>query len=279
MSSSESPAYRFLSQIAENLSSGDVSFPTFLDATLKVRMALKEQNMTAEGLARVVVAEPLLSVKVIRLANSVALNPGGKPVADVKTAVVRVGFASIRSLAIAVAMDQLLQAKEMAPYAGGAKALWEHSLDVAAVSFVVAKRVTRLNPHEAMFAGLVHDIGQFYLLSQVARQPDVVTDSSELARLLWEWHASVGHAVLNALGVPEQVVKAVDEHEVPVTEAEPRTLAQVLFVANQVAARRNPYVTEELLPETTPLFDRQLIAEILVESGEELNSILAALRG
>lgn len=279
MSATDSPAYRFLSQIAEDLSAGDVSFPTFLDATLKVRMALKAPNMTADELARVVVAEPLLSVKVIRLANSVALNPSGKPVSDVKTAVIRVGFASIRTLAIAVAMDQLLQAKEMEPHAAGAKALWEHSLDVAAVAFVVAKRLTRINPHEAMFAGLVHDIGQFYLLSRVASRPDVVADARELGRLLWEWHASVGHAVLNALGVPEEVVKAVDEHEVPVTDRQPRTMAQVLFVSNQVAARRNPYVDEDEMHASASLFDRPLIDEILAESSEELNSILAALHG
>lgn len=277
------PAYRFLQEIADDLSSGDLSFPTFLDATLKVRMALNTPNLTAEALARLVGTEPLLSVKLIRLANSAALNPGGKPVSDIKTAVIRVGFASVRTLAITVAMGQLLKSTEMAAHADGAKALWRHSIEVAALCFVLAKRLACANPHEAMFAGLVHDIGQFYLLSRIAGRPDIAPGSSELSRLLFEWHASVGHAVLTALGAPEAIVAAVDEHEVRFEGGQPRSLAQVVFAANQLAENRNPYVGEaedDAVGEGgVPALglDVQLMTEIIAESRAEMDSLVATL--
>ena len=44
--------------------------------------------------------------------------------------------------------------------------LWERSVNVAALAYVIAKKMTSLNPDEAMFAGIVHDLGRFYLLSQ-----------------------------------------------------------------------------------------------------------------
>jgi len=284
VSAQDSPEYRFLQEIAADLSSGDISFPTFLDATLKVRMALKSPNLTTEELARIVVSEPLLSVKVIRLANSVALNPAGKPVTDVRSAVVRVGFSSIRTLAITVAMDQLLQAKEMERYAGRTRALWEHSIEVAALSFVIAKQLTKLNPHEAMFAGLVHDIGQFYLLSRASKWPELAANPVELGKLIFEWHTSVGHAVLSALTMPEDVILAVDEHELPMREPLPRTLTHVVSLANEMAEHRNPFVTDEMRAavrgeiEPLPRMAQQQLAQIINESREEMSSIMNALR-
>lgn len=279
---SVSPAYRFLHDVADDLSSGDVSFPTFLDATLKVRMALNSPALTVDALARIVVSEPLLSVKVVRLANSVALNASGKPVSDVKSAVIRVGFASIRTLAITVAMEQLLQAKDLEPYLEKARALWEHSLEVAALAYVIARRLTNFNPHEALFAGLVHDIGQFYLLSRAAKRPELASSDLELSRLMFEWHASVGNAVLSALGVPEEILRAVDEHELGFNEDTPRTLAQVIYLANRVSGNRNPFVDEEDIVARPGhaggiRLARHVLNEVVTESREELNSILAAL--
>ncbi|HCX34843.1 MAG TPA: metal-dependent phosphohydrolase [Rhodocyclaceae bacterium] len=283
VSAQDSPEYRFLQEIAADLSSGDVSFPTFLDATLKVRMALKSPDVTAEELSRIVMSEPLLSVKVIRLANSAALNPAGKPVADLRNAVIRVGFSSIRALAITVAMGQLLEAREMAPYAPRARALWEHSIEVAALSFVIAARLTRINAHEAMFTGLVHDIGMFYLLSRASKHPELSADSVELGRLLFEWHTSVGHAVLSTLGMSDEVTEAVSEHEMPMREAAPRTLAQVVSLANEIASHRNPFADDEVREavrgaiEPLPRLAHEQLAEIVAESREEMDSIVAAL--
>lgn len=279
----DTPEYRFLHELAADMSAGDLSFPTFLDATLKVRMALKSPTVTAETLARIVMSEPLLSAKVIRLANSAALNPGGKPVSDLKTAVVRIGFSSVRTLAISVAMDQLLQAKEMEAYASFARALWEHCLEVAALAHVISRRMTRLNPHEAMFAGLVHDIGQFYLLSRLTKFPELASGTEKLLEIMTDWHTAVGHAVLSTLGIPEEIIQAVDDHEMPFEDPEPRTLGHVIYLANEVAANRNPFSSvdyDDALPRaTTRRLVGSALSEVISESRQELESIMAALKG
>ena len=71
-------AYRFLQDIAQDLSRKDLKFPTFIDASLGVRMALGKKELSNAELARVVSSEPLLSARVVALANSVALNPSGR---------------------------------------------------------------------------------------------------------------------------------------------------------------------------------------------------------
>src|SRR5690349_24049714 len=90
-------AYRFLRDIAQDLSRKDLKFPTFIDASLSVRMALTKKDLSTGELARVVSSEPLLCARVVALANSAALNPSGREVSDVKNAVMLVGQNAVRS--------------------------------------------------------------------------------------------------------------------------------------------------------------------------------------
>jgi len=206
-------SFCILQDIARDLSGDVVSFPTFLDITFQVRTALKNPNLTIEQLGRLLSAEPLMSSKIIRLANSVAMNSSGRTIVDVSSAIARVGMDAVRTVSFAVAMEQLLNSKKMAPFQALSRRLWEHTVYVAALSRVLARRVGRVNPDEAMFAGLVHDIGVFYLLSRVTNFPELVTDPLALQQLLVQWHDSIGHALLAAMGLPEEVLRVVQEHE------------------------------------------------------------------
>jgi len=270
-------AFRFLENLAADLSNGEVSFPTFIDATVKVRLAVNDPSVTADRLARIISAEPLLSAKVVKLANSAALNQTGKEISDLKKAVLRVGFASVRTTAVAVAMEQLVASKDLEAFRQTSQTVWQHSLDVAAISYVLARKLTKLNPDEAMFAGLVHDIGHFYLMSRASKYPELTEHSEELGPLLQEWHASVGHAVLDALGLPEGILKAVDEHELPNYSMPPRNMTDVLIAANVLTRTPNP-LDKPRDPGDRGNLDEQALRELLDESELELKSIVQALK-
>ncbi len=225
----------FLLDVADELSKGEISFPTFMNATLKIRTALNKASINADELAKIVITEPLLAAKVVKLANSVAINPSGNVISDVKTAVVRIGFNSVRSLAIALAMEQLVQSKSLKGHERLGKAYWDHCVDVAAHCYVLAKRFTRINPHEAMFAGIVHNIGAFYLLSRLCSRTDLSIDEEDLVRLISEWQVSISHAILSALALPEEVTEAVGNQESAMEGESPTTLSEVLYTAVQLS--------------------------------------------
>ncbi|MBK7081755.1 MAG: HDOD domain-containing protein [Betaproteobacteria bacterium] len=233
-------AFRILTDIAAELSKGDVTFPTFANATLKVRNALDDPNMDAERLARVVSSEPLLSTKLVHIANSAAVNPGGKQVGDVRTAVTRVGFETVRTVAAAVAMTQLRAADDLRRHAQRAAAAWHHSVHVAAMSFVIAEKMTRQRPEEALFAGLIHDIGYFYLLSKSGDYPELESVPAALDDVLRDWHPPIGQAVLHAFKLSDATLMAVVEHENGHYNSPPRTISDVVTLANMVTARTNP---------------------------------------
>lgn len=228
--------FKMLEDIAKELSAGDVSFPTCFDAALQIRNVLKDPNVALRAVARVVSMEPLVVAKLLRIANSVTHNPTGKQVVDVETALTRLGMETSRSVALAVAMDQLLRSKDLVAFGELSTDLWTHVLRTAAGARVLCKAHTRLNREDAMLAGLVHDLGAFYMLYRAAQYEELRIRPETVRYLIVQWHESIGDTLMAALGLPEHIVDAVRDHDQPrnpVTQL--RTLSDVVYVANMLA--------------------------------------------
>lgn len=261
---------------------GDICFPTSLDASRRVFQALENPDIGLASLAKILVAEPLLSARVIRLANSVAMNPAGLVVRDVRQAVLRLGMDPIKALAVAVVADQLRQAQRHSACRDIANRLWERSVHVAALSFVIAKKMTSLNPDEAMFAGIVHDLGRFYLLSKVSAFPALLEHRDVLSEAINEMATDATRSVLSALKLPDSVIEVVLASQSYGETMPPRTAGDLLYVARAVSPRHDPLeisTTGRPSPadEAVKKFDPAMVAEVIEASGNEIYSIVVAL--
>jgi HD-like signal output (HDOD) protein len=130
-------------------------------------------------------------------------------------------------------MDQIAHAKEIEPFKVQAKQLWEHSLEVAAVSHVLAGRQGIATPDEALFTGLVHDLGHFYLMWRATKFPELVARPDDLRDIVHDWHPGIGSALLQSLDLPESISRACDEHELAPELLLPGSLSELLSVANR----------------------------------------------
>jgi len=284
MSNAIQAAVAALAPAVESINSENLTFATSADASLRVMKAVDNPDLSMDGLARIVSAEPLLSAKVVRMANSVALNPMGQTITDVKQAVIRVGVAPIRSLAMALTLDQLRHSQRMTGCRQLANRLWERSVHVASLAYVVARRMTRLPADEAMLAGIVHDLGRFYLLGIAADEHrDLLLDQQALIAALDELDLMAGRRVLEALGLPESTIEAVAGRTHFSGTMPPQSLADVLFLACWLAPPANPFEDADKreqarAQESAALgLDRQTISDFVTASGDEIYSIALAL--
>ncbi|MBU3696190.1 HDOD domain-containing protein [Dechloromonas sp.] len=227
--------FQMLEDIAKELS-GEVVFPTYFDAVLRLRKVLQDPNETIGSISSAVSLEPLISAKLLHLANSVAFNPQGNQVVDLKSAVSRLGLNAVRSAALSIVIGQLLRAKGMASFADLTHKLWEHSVHTAAAARVLAREHTRFNVDEAMLAGLIHDLGAFYMLYRATQYEELRERPDTVRYLIVQWHESIGISLLNALGLPEEIVNATEDHDRlrPAPEML-RTLSDVIYVANMMS--------------------------------------------
>jgi HD-like signal output (HDOD) protein len=271
-------------QIARDLSSGKVVFPTYSNVTMKVRNLLRDPNLSVDQLAHSVMLEPLLASRLLQYANAAALRGSGGEISDLKFAIMRVGIDSVRAISFALAIEQLAKSKNMAPFSALSQRLWEHSVTTAAVAQCLAKRCRTVRADEAMFAGLVHDIGAFYLLFRCAENPALRQDHETLYGLLIDWHDNIGHALLAAMQQPNVILDAVMDHEAVgvVQETGQNSLRDIVVLADRFAHGIATWLPPEehaqkqlLLNQGVPLAEQ---AAILESCHDTLTNLRASMK-
>jgi HD-like signal output (HDOD) protein len=268
-------------KVAADVSAGEISFPTSVQVALKLQRALDDPDCHVDAATRLIQAEPLLASRVVAMANSVAFNSSGREITDVRTAVSRLGFRTIRSLAAGVVVRQLAGGHHGAGHAMAAQ-LWEHTAHVAALARVIARRLTRQDPETAMFAGIVHEVGGFYLISRLADYPGLLDDG--FSAWMDSGEAEVGRAVLGVLGVPETVLAAIEVCWQGYLAMPASSLGDTLMLAKELAPVVCPLrlLSGEVAGGRAASIDmvigQETLSEILAESAEEVASLTAALR-
>src|SRR5262252_7943132 len=90
-------SFLFVHALATELSSGKVDLPGFPDIVARVQHVLADENVSTDKVVKVLGTEPILAGQLMSVANSAALNPSGKSIADLRTAVARVGLNTVRT--------------------------------------------------------------------------------------------------------------------------------------------------------------------------------------
>src|SRR5579863_4492798 len=252
-------AFEFVRELATELSSSTIELPSFPEVALRVQKVLSEDGASAERVVRVLGAEPVLATRVLSMANSAALNPGGKPVTELRAAVTRLGFDALRSAAVGFAVAQLRRAKAFAGIERHLNVLWQHSVLVASLCFVVARRSNKVSPDMAMLTGLVHGVGKLYILTHSMRHPALFGDQQMYQRIVHDWHGNIAKALLESWFMAEEIVNAVHCYEDPVRDLRgaAAVLADVLEIADVLSACQNA-------PDNVPalLLDRKAVLRL-----------------
>lgn len=278
--------HEFVKDLANRLTTGKLDLPSFPDVAIRIRAVLEDPSASIEKVVAAVETEPVLSARLLRMANSAAFNLSREQVNNLHSAVPKVGFGVIRNAAIAVAVEQLFSASAQGALKPWLHQLWEHSVRVAAIAYVIAQHQKRINPDEALLAGLFHDIGKFYVLVRAEQFPELFADDTEIRRLMEQWHTSIGKAILDAWGIPAEIGLAADEHEVLDREHLGRAdLVDVVLAANlhaYMGRANNPYADVDVLE--LPAFhllglDADASRQMMRESSAKIHSLCQALGG
>lgn len=274
-------ATRLLDQIARELSGADVIFPTSFDLTLRVQALLKNPDTSIDKIAELVRAEPLMSTKVLAYANSASVRGIGPEITDVGRAILRIGLDAVRTVSYTLAVEQIIRSKHMQPFQALSNAIWEHSLAVAAIARILATR-QRMNPEKAFFMGMIHDIGAFYLLFRCSQDTILAGNREDLLELVFQWHDGIGHALLSAMGQPEDVLTAVQDHEAPTTVGSLSNWTAILTSSDCMGQQITDWVPEPMRAVSPRTISEKVIsaedqAAILAQAKEDLTSLRAAL--
>jgi HD-like signal output (HDOD) protein len=196
-----------------------------------------QPQSSSKDLAAALTADPSLTARVLRLANS-AYYGLSRRVADVTFAVTVVGFPTVRAMAAVHASGLFEPGEHIVP-----DGYWEHSVATATLCSVLAPRAG-VRANQAFPLGLLHDLGSALLFrADPARFEEVQAEARGGRPLRAAEKAAYGMAhddaaarVFSAWRFPETFIEAVaDHHAHPATLTEPHTL--LLAAAESVASR------------------------------------------
>lgn len=271
-----------LKLIAEQARNGELVFPTGLDAALKIVRQLDDPDCHVDLAVQLIKGEPLLAARIVAVANSAVYSRSSQKITDLRNAISRIGLRTTRTLAVAIATRQMAGGPQLPVLRSAAAGLWEHTAHVAALAHVIARRVTHLDPETAFFAGIVHEIGGFYLISRASDFPGVLdgdpADWVELAE------PTIGRAILSRLEVPPAISEAIEAMWEGLLALPPVSLGDTLLLANELAPVPSPLYRTDSPGETRAgavidsLVDSGMLSSILKESATDVESLTAALR-
>jgi HD-like signal output (HDOD) protein len=219
--------------IHERISSQTLQLPVFHPVALKLMNILAKEDYSITQVAQMIIEDQALSSHVLRMANS-AFFGGLSKVTTIRDAIVRLGARQVTNVVTVVTQSQQYRTKDrtMAVYM---QTLWKHALGCALGTKWFAEKTgyKELAP-EGLLAGLLHDIGQLFLLQVLedvqASEPELALSKPVIVEVLQHMHVEQGTMLMQHWNIPELYGEIVRQHHAETYDTHNTLLLMVRLV-------------------------------------------------
>ena len=200
--------------LVEKIKQDALVLPTLPEIALKVREAADNPDINLNQMSDIIGHDPALSMGMLKVANSAILGRSVK-VETVNQAVTRIGLRQIKSIATAMALEQVFVSKNeiVSMYL---KKSWKKTIDVASVAislmtfYVQGHKHTSLTLDTLTLAALVHNIGVLPILTEAENHPDVFANPTFLQQAIAKLSGDIGGEVTKAWGFSDDFITLVN---------------------------------------------------------------------
>lgn len=215
-------------KIVSRLSSVEIisSPPPILSEVLTL---IDQDNSSAKRLADVILKDPMLTARILKVANSSFYGCRQK-VNTVNQAVMIIGLNAVKCLVLSISIYNQVSTQNSINDDGYAR-LWRHFLETATAAREIANRIKYDLPEEAYIAGLLHDFGmlflQRYFAAEMAQVRNLIIKGEQIIaaeiKVLDINHQEVGLLIAKKWNLPEKLSQAIGNHH-PADESKVDTL-------------------------------------------------------
>lgn len=207
------PIQEIVLKVIQKFKRGEIELPVLPKVVQEIQQVMNDQNSTAEDVARAVEKDPVISMRLIAVANS-PIYRGTEKIQTVKQAVPRMGIKETQAVVTAIANKNLYRTSNEY-FQTLMNKQWLHSLASAYGSRIIAQKLALPNLEQYFFMGLIHDIGKAPLLKNLAELASGNGDlnKSDILTGVQDYHSSFGGALLKRWGFSKDYVRVVTQHE------------------------------------------------------------------
>jgi HD-like signal output (HDOD) protein len=192
----------FFNRFYQHFIQGEPKIPSFPDVALKVRKAI-QQDCEIADIVKIVNMDPVVAARLIQVVNSPLYRPMN-PISNCLNAINRLGLKTTRNLVIAFSMKNLIKSenpltKQLIQYN------WLQSIKVSSISYTLAQLTKKVDPDEALLAGLLHNIGILPILTFADSLPEGAYQSADIELCINEIHGQLGSIILEKWEFPDNL--------------------------------------------------------------------------
>lgn len=218
--------------------------PALPSIVARLIQVVNSPDSSADDAAHLIERDPALTSRMLRLANS-AFYGIPRTISSVSSAVVILGFNTIKSLVLSASVMQMFPGMEKSIF--DKTQFWKHSI----VCAMAAKRITRarmavrmMDPESAFCAGILHDIGKLVFeryahvdyndACEKSKADNVPLIDAETA-LMGINHAQVGRLLADRWALPLELEASIVSHHDPASAGKIAELVTAVHLADCIA--------------------------------------------
>ena len=246
--------------IKKALEEGKVELPVFDNVAGKIHREARENKLDADGICKILEADPVLVSEVLRMSNSTFFS-GLAEVKDLRAAAVRLGVKQLASVVMSVSRKRMYSASK-GPFKARMVKLWVHGSAMSMASRWIANQAGyKQLADEAFVAGLLHDVGKLSLLRIIEElhKEHAIPLTNELVDMtLKQLYCSHGADLVQLWKLPESFTHLI-LHQADEEVDESNVNMMIVRLADKACALEclsdfpDSSITLETLPETTAL--------------------------
>ncbi len=186
--------------------------------------AINNLRATVKELKEVILLDPPLAAKVLRIANSAYYSRAFTRIfTEIEQAIIWIGSDIIKELALSQKVCEIFDRdEEIGIYSR--KSLWIHCIAVALMAKMIYRKEFGLPGENAYMVGLLHDIGiiaedqflqeDFKRVLRLSKAKNI--DMARAETETWGYnHAELGQAVANSWNLPAELAATIGYHATP----------------------------------------------------------------
>jgi putative nucleotidyltransferase with HDIG domain len=215
--------------------------PAFPTTILKAGEMLKNDDYSVNDLTDLIKFDQAIAANVLKMSNSAYLSPRHR-ISTIRDAVIYLGQKNLLKVVQTAGVSRFF-AKTGRGYAATANELWEHSVAVALMSQILARKILKHEDETLYLAALLHDVGKMVMgefvydasekiMDLVARQSHSFLEAEEA--VIGINHAALGGRIAVRWNYPEEIKNALTYHHRPDLAGEDDMTTWLVYLADQI---------------------------------------------
>lgn len=198
-------------EIMHDFNLGQLKLSSLPDFAEKIKKALDNTGISAEDLVRIISSDPAVAARFIKEAKGNHVNMASS-VCSIASSIELLGLCTSKKIVSAmvekepfITQSPLLNQRM--------HALYDQSVDTAALSLSISRESDTTTPDHMMLAGLLSEIGVISILSYIESTGMNIDTETELEQIIDHLRSAVGSMVIKHFGLSTDLFSVVDNFE------------------------------------------------------------------